>query len=283
MAALPVPTPSRVARSARSTRAGAPRDEDDLRVYFSFNVAQGVPQPFTPAGVQAFRLIASGITAALGTGPADPAAGPALLQEAAGRLFLDITGALRSPLGRRVLLTLLDRAEARSAVLLRGMLDDPRLAPHPARRPARRALAWARRAPGGARILSRVVRAVVDPEKARAEVWGMRQALLAAGAIAPDAGAPARVEATSRAAARGPRPGRGDQSRSSAASDRGRGAEQRPTGEGVQLASDFERGGDQRVTREGVDTGALARVEHAQRLLLTWPGRIVPRVLPLLF
>ena len=26
----------------------------------------------------------------------------------------------------------------------------------------------------------------------------------------------------------------------------------------------------------------LARVEHAQRLLLTWPGRIVPRVLPLL-
>ncbi|HEX2515768.1 MAG TPA: PEP/pyruvate-binding domain-containing protein, partial [Chloroflexota bacterium] len=59
--------------------AGAPANADDLRVYFSFNVAQGVPQPFTPAGVQAFRLIASGITAALGTGPADPAAGPALL------------------------------------------------------------------------------------------------------------------------------------------------------------------------------------------------------------
>ena len=80
---------------ARASQA----DEDDLRVYFSFNVAQGVPQPFTPAGVQAFRLIASGVTAALGTGPADPAAGPALLQEAAGRLFFDITGALRSPWG----------------------------------------------------------------------------------------------------------------------------------------------------------------------------------------
>ncbi len=94
-------------------------------------MAQGVPQPFTPAGVQAFRLIASGVTAALGAGPADPAAGPALLQEAAGRLFFDITGALRSPLGRRVVLTFLDRAEARSAVLLRGVLDDPRLSPPP--------------------------------------------------------------------------------------------------------------------------------------------------------
>jgi signal transduction histidine kinase len=45
-------------------------------------------------------------------------------------------------------------------------------------------------------------------------------------------GAPAPVEG-----AWGPRPGRGDQSRSSAASDRGRGAEQRPTREGVQQRS----------------------------------------------
>ena len=121
---LPAPRPE----------ASPRRTKSDLRVYFSFNVAQGVPQPFTPAGVQAFRLIASGMTAALGAGPADPAAGPALLQEAAGRLFFDITGALRSPLGRRVVLTFLDRAEARSAVLLRGVLDDPRLVPRPARR-----------------------------------------------------------------------------------------------------------------------------------------------------
>ncbi|HEX2514681.1 MAG TPA: GAF domain-containing protein, partial [Chloroflexota bacterium] len=57
-------------------------------------------------------------------------------------------------------------------------------------------------------------------------------------------------------APRGPRPGRGDPSRSSAASDRGRGAEQRPTGEGVQLASDFERGAEQRATSEGVPQAA---------------------------
>ena len=155
----------------------------------------------------------------MGAGPADPAAGPALLQEAGGRLFFDITGALRSPLGRRVVLTFLARAEARSAALLQGVLDDPRLSPRPAS-PAgpvspRQIVAWARRAPGMARILSRVVRAVVDPERARAEAWGLRPALLAAGAIDPE-------------------------------------------------------------------SGALARVEHAQRLLLTWPGRIVPRVLPLL-
>ena len=37
--------------------AGAPATDDDLRVYFSFNVAQGVYRPLTPMGIQAFRLV----------------------------------------------------------------------------------------------------------------------------------------------------------------------------------------------------------------------------------
>src|SRR5215207_3399167 len=81
--------------------AGAPKTDDELRVYFSFNVAQGVYRPLTPMGVQALRLAASAMAALWGRAPRDPHAGPATVTEAAGRIFLDVTPLLRSTLGRR--------------------------------------------------------------------------------------------------------------------------------------------------------------------------------------
>ena len=83
--------------------AGAPSG-DDLRVYFSFNVAQGVYRPLTPMGLQAFRLIGTAMATLFGRPPRDPTAGPAFIVEAGQRLYLDVTPLLRSPLGRRVLL-----------------------------------------------------------------------------------------------------------------------------------------------------------------------------------
>jgi pyruvate,water dikinase len=47
---------------------------------------------------------------------------------AAGRLFVDITAVVRSSLGRRLAPRVLDFMEARSAVILRVLFDDPRLA-----------------------------------------------------------------------------------------------------------------------------------------------------------
>src|SRR5439155_1573623 len=82
--------------------AGAPPAEDDLRVYFSFNVAQGVFRPFTPMGTQAIRLAASGMASLVGAAPRDPAAGPSALVEAAQRLFLDVTPLLRRGLPEAV-------------------------------------------------------------------------------------------------------------------------------------------------------------------------------------
>ena len=72
------------------------------------------------------------------------------------------------------------------------------------------------------------------------QLWMARALAATAGALSAGvlylavvrSGAPTPVEG-----AWGPRPGRGDQSRSSAASDPGRGAEQRPTGEGVQVGT----------------------------------------------
>ena len=51
---------------------GAPTDDEDLRVYFSFNVAQGVYRPLTPMGIQAFRLITSAVATFAGHPPAQP-------------------------------------------------------------------------------------------------------------------------------------------------------------------------------------------------------------------
>ena len=80
--------------------AGAPPTDDDLRVYFSFSVAQGVYRPLTPMGLQTFRL--SALATFAGHPPRDRYAGPAFFAEAGGRIFADITPALRARLGRRL-------------------------------------------------------------------------------------------------------------------------------------------------------------------------------------
>ena len=193
--------------------ASAPTDERDLRVYFSFNVAQGVFRPMTPMGLPGVPIGGVSFVRVAGGSATDPTAGPSFLVEAAGRLFLDLTGLIRTPIGRRLAPMALDHVEARSAGMLRSVLDDPRLAIRRGR-PVRTAL-------GVARFLARtrlpvgVGRAVVSPERARARVWQLRARMMAE--TAPPAG-----------------------------------------------------------------ISPLERVEWAERLLLEWPPRLVPRLLPLL-
>src|SRR5919112_5344689 len=74
----------------------APTNEDDLRVYFSFNVAQGVYRPLTPMGIQTFRLISSAVAAFAGHPPQNPYKGAGFFIAAADRMFIDITTVLRS-------------------------------------------------------------------------------------------------------------------------------------------------------------------------------------------
>src|SRR5213592_3100671 len=82
--------------------ANAPDPDRDLRVYFSANVAQGVLGPFTPMGLQTFRLIGSAFAKVFGMPVDDPAAGPPLTVEAAMRLYIDLTPVLRDPFGREL-------------------------------------------------------------------------------------------------------------------------------------------------------------------------------------
>jgi pyruvate,water dikinase len=166
-----------------------PAHGDDLRVYFSVNVAQGVLGPLTPMGIQALRLFASSMAGALGSPPRDPLAGPHALVQAGGRLFLDFTSLVRDRLGRRAVIGATSRMEARSASLLSSLAKDPRLAPAPARLLRR---GWrVERILRRNRIPWRLARALRDSARARREARARAQARLDA-AVAPAHASPAQ-------------------------------------------------------------------------------------------
>ncbi|HET8657543.1 MAG TPA: PEP/pyruvate-binding domain-containing protein [Micromonosporaceae bacterium] len=106
----------------------APRTGEELRVYFCGSLAQGLHRPLTPMGLAAFRLLASSVASQFGFTTADPRRGPAPYAEAGQRFFIDVTPVLRSRPGRALAPRVLDVMEARSAVVLRGLFDETRLA-----------------------------------------------------------------------------------------------------------------------------------------------------------
>jgi rifampicin phosphotransferase len=106
---------------------GAPSTDEDLRVYLAFGVQQGTYRPFTPMGLSALRLLASGFLALIGSPLRDPLAGPRFVVEAASRPFFEVTAALRSAFGRRFLLSAMREAEVHAAAAFEQLASDPRL------------------------------------------------------------------------------------------------------------------------------------------------------------
>jgi phosphohistidine swiveling domain-containing protein len=164
---LPV-NPPRTSRAGGAPTPGAPDPAGPLRVYFSVNVAQGVFRPFTPAGIATFRLVGSGAARLFGFPVADPLAGPPPFAESGGRVFIDVTTVVRSRVGRGIMPKVLDVMEARSAVVLRALFDDPRLSiTQPSRVPFLRHV-------GGValrfHVPLRLVHALLRPAAARARV-----------------------------------------------------------------------------------------------------------------
>jgi len=105
----------------------APDTDDVLRAYFSLNVFQGVYRPLTPMGIAVFRLSGSTIAGVFNLAPRDPLRGPSILVEAGGRLFFDVTSALRTAIGRKFLQSAAQVGEAPSAALFQQLTTDPRL------------------------------------------------------------------------------------------------------------------------------------------------------------
>jgi pyruvate,water dikinase len=78
-------------------------------------------------GIAVFRLVGSTVAGLFNLAPRDPLRGPSILVEAGGRLFLDVTPALRTAFGRKFLLSAAQIGEARSAALFQQLTTDPRL------------------------------------------------------------------------------------------------------------------------------------------------------------
>ncbi|HEV8670414.1 MAG TPA: PEP/pyruvate-binding domain-containing protein [Candidatus Limnocylindria bacterium] len=145
--------------------ASAPDPDRDLRVYLSVNVAQGVLQPFTPMGLQTFRLMGAALAGAVGRPVADPAAGVSVIADAGMRLWVDLTGLVRNIATREIPVRVMSVMEARSSGIFAHLLDDPRLAPRGGSR--------ARSLVSGLRAVLRtgappvVVRALLRPDATR--------------------------------------------------------------------------------------------------------------------
>jgi phosphohistidine swiveling domain-containing protein len=171
----------------------APRSDEDLRVYFSFSVAQGVYRPLTPMGIQTFRLITSALTTLAGRPPRNPYEGAAFFAESAGRIFADITPVLRSKQGRALFRGVMRNMEARTVPIIRHLTADPRLVPVPT--PIRPVLQAILSVFVRGRIPLRFVEALARPEKARARAARVEAQFRAAGSVTPNAGVAERLSA----------------------------------------------------------------------------------------
>jgi rifampicin phosphotransferase len=176
----------------------SPPAGEGLRVLFCVSLAQGLTRPVTPMGLSAFRVVATTASELVfGVPVPDPLAGPTALRTAGGRAFVDVTPALRSDVGRRIVPRVLDVMESRSAVVLRSLFDDPRLAVRGSSRGAfvRRLL----------RVLVRfrvpvlVAISLAHPAAARRRVDGVGDQVHALTVVAPDVGAEQRLEHAVRA------------------------------------------------------------------------------------
>jgi len=103
---------------------------DGSAAYFCMTLAQGLIRPITPMGLASFRLIGAGIADLLGVPAPEGLAGPNGMKVAGQRAFLDITPALRHPVGRKIMLKMFGVMEARAAEVLGKLGEDPRFAVH---------------------------------------------------------------------------------------------------------------------------------------------------------
>ncbi|MDT0267276.1 PEP/pyruvate-binding domain-containing protein [Streptomyces sp. DSM 44915] len=145
--------------------APPPSERPGTRLYVEFGHVQGMLRPATPMGMSTLRELLAGVLAAFGL--------RVDIVDIGGRLYGDLTDALRDPATRKRLVRLMavdfgPRAQA----VVAHLLTDPRFAPE--RRSRRRdPAAWGTTP----RAVAGVLRALVRPAAARARVFGTIEAL----------------------------------------------------------------------------------------------------------
>ncbi|MDI1477501.1 PEP/pyruvate-binding domain-containing protein [Polyangium sp. y55x31] len=167
-----------------------------LRVYFSFNVAQGVFRPLSPMALQFWRALAGVAARGIGLWDGEPLDGPPIAAVGASRLFLDITALFRDPIGRRLVAFALSRMEARSGVAIRALIDDERLGlvETPRWRIARAAV----RALARTRAPLTLARALANPDAVPGRISEKVDAAIAIGTVPEGSPPVAYVDAVER-------------------------------------------------------------------------------------
>ncbi|WP_236700465.1 PEP/pyruvate-binding domain-containing protein [Allosalinactinospora lopnorensis] len=145
------------------------------RVYLSASAAQGVLQPMTPMGMSAMRLAAAGFLQVAGI-KTDPIDGPEGFVDVGGRMYVDVTGVVRSRRARKNLRERMGIQGPRVASAIERVLEDPRFSPQPGlpfrkRSMARVMLRFA--APAAVSML----RTLARPDAARARVYRLGEEL----------------------------------------------------------------------------------------------------------
>ncbi len=130
------------------------------RLYVEFGHVQGMVQPATPMGMSTLKSMLAGMLASFGL--------TVEIVDIGGRLYGDLTDALRSPATRQRLVKLMavdfgPRAQA----VTEHLLDDPRFAPR--RSPRRRNTAALKTGP---KAVAGILGALARPAAARARVFG---------------------------------------------------------------------------------------------------------------
>ena len=145
-----------------------PPVREGLRAYFCFTLAQGLTRPITPMGLAAFRLLGSGAAEMFGRPVPEPLAGPPPYADAGLRLFVDLTEALRSRVGRAIVPRVFDVMEARAAVVVRSLFARPELSL--TRRSVLRFVGRALRVAARHRLPVRAARGLHDPQRLHREL-----------------------------------------------------------------------------------------------------------------
>ncbi len=176
--------------------AAAPTTDQDVRVYFSANVAQGMYRPFTPMALAIFRLAGSSFATFLKFPLRDILAGPPIAHEAARRLFFDITPVLRSTIGRELLGRVLGIMEARSGPVIQRLASDPRLTlTLTSRWPFVRKIITTM-VPAG--VPQRMLQALARPAAARRRMWRLQDRLEAQATLPANATSSERLTTVER-------------------------------------------------------------------------------------
>ncbi|MFJ9621173.1 PEP/pyruvate-binding domain-containing protein [Streptomyces sp. NPDC101181] len=140
--------------------APPPTDKPGPRLYVEFGHVQGMLRPATPMGMSTLKSMLAGMLAAFGL--------TVEIVDIGGRLYGDLTDALRDPSTRRRLVRLMAvDFGPRAQKVVEHLLEDPRFAPRKA--PRQRGAATLRT---GLRASVGILGALARPERARERVYG---------------------------------------------------------------------------------------------------------------